>query len=327
MALEQPVVLFFFNRPKHLQRVFARVRQAQPSDLVLVSDGPRPGRPGEAEACDACRAVVEQVDWPCRVTKCYAEDNMGCRDRIASGIREAFERYETAIFLEDDCLPTLGFFAYCDELLRTYASNEAVGFISGTRFIRLPRPKGNESYQFCQMPLVWGWASWRRALVGYDETMADREAQRASIQAKLEAATAPLGPSLGNRLTQSILHTHNNCALGKIDTWDHPLAYHLLKNDRNCVIPRQNMVINTGLGPSSTHSAEIPNQATLRSYDPPMPLNHPASTQPDPMLNALVWKHCFMHPMLGEPGHKRLIHRIKRSIEESLFRRRESANA
>ena len=84
MSLDTPVVVFFFNRPMHLQRVFARVREAKPKDLVLVADGPRADRPEEAQACADCRAIVEQIDWPCNVTRLYAEQNMGCRDRIAS---------------------------------------------------------------------------------------------------------------------------------------------------------------------------------------------------------------------------------------------------
>jgi hypothetical protein len=324
MSLDRPVVLFFFNRPKHLERVFARVRQAQPSNLVLISDGPRPDRPEEAQACADCRSVVAQVDWPCQVTRCYAEQNMGCRDRIASGIRETFERYEAAIFLEDDCLPRPSFFSYCHKLLDHYESHEEVAFISGTRFIRLPEPNGNESYQFCSMPLVWGWASWRRALEGYDEKMADWAEHEGAIRSKLSHATALLGQAISDRVTQSVMSALNNCHQGTLNTWDHPLAYHFMKYDRKCIVPVQNMVTNTGFGPLSTHSGKISSQASLHSADIPMPLHHPDTTKIDPHFNARVWKNTFLHPMLGEPALDRLIHKITRSFAESMFNRKET---
>lgn len=323
MALERTVVLFFFNRPKHLQRVFARVRQAKPKDLVLVSDGPRPDRPEEAIACDQCRAIVEHIDWPCQVTRCYAKENMGCRDRIASGIRETFERYETAIFLEDDCLPRLSFFAYCNELLNKYESDEEVAFISGTRFIHLPKPKNKEGYQFCDMPLVWGWASWRRALVGYDEAIADWEQHKDAIRAKIKQATDTLGQPMSDRIANGIITALNNCYAGTLNTWDHPLAYHFMKQNMKSLLPKQNMITNIGFGPLSTHSGKISTQAALRSSDIALPLTHPATTDIDPLLNARVWKNIFLHPMDGEPVIRRVLHRIKRSFDEFKFRRTE----
>ena len=323
MSLDRPVVLFFFNRPKHLQRIFTRVRQVKPKDLVLVSDGPRPDRPEEAQACADCRAVVEHIDWPCRVTRIYAEENLGCRDRIASGIRETFERYETAIFLEDDCLPRLSFFKYCNELLDQYESDEEIAFISGTRFIRLPEPMNSASYQFCNMPLVWGWASWRRAFVGYDETIADWDQHKDAIRAKITQATQTLGQPMSDRIANSAIAALNNCYAGTLNTWDHPLAYHLMKHGMKSLIPKQNMITNIGFGPLSTHSGKISSQAALSSADIALPLIHPATTDIDPDLDARVWKNIFLHPMIGEPALNRLIHKIKRSFDEFIFRRRD----
>jgi len=82
-------------------------------------------------------------------------------------------------------------------------------------------------------------------------------------------------------------------------------------------------VINIGLGPLSTHSAGIPTQAALRSFDIDLPLIPPATMAIDPLLDAHVGKNCFMHPMWGEPLPKRIAHAIKRAIEESIFRRRD----
>jgi len=321
MPLDTPVAIFFFNRPKHLERVFARVREAQPRDLVLVADGPRADREGEAQACAGCRAVVEAIDWDCSVTRVYAETNMGCRDRIASGIREVFERYESAIFLEDDCLPRPSFFPYCAELLAHYREDPEVAFISGTRFIRLPKPAGRDSYQFCRMPLVWGWASWRRAWEGYDEAMPDWPSNEAAVREKLSHATRTLPGPVAQRVVNSAASALDNCYRSTLNTWDHPLAYHLLMRNMKCIIPRDNMVTNVGFGPLSTHPDKTPTQASLCSADLDLPLHHPADTRIDPALDANVWKNTFCHPMLGEPGLKRAIHHVKRRAQEFVFRR------
>ena len=70
------VLILFFNRPDHLQKVFDEVRQARPSKLFLYQDGPRGER--DIAGIEACRRVVENIDWQCDVHRKYQERNYGC---------------------------------------------------------------------------------------------------------------------------------------------------------------------------------------------------------------------------------------------------------
>ena len=79
--LKTPVAFLIFNRPKNTQRVFNAIRKAKPAKLLVVADGHRLDRSGEAEKCAAARAVIDRVDWNCEVLTNYATVNMGCRDR------------------------------------------------------------------------------------------------------------------------------------------------------------------------------------------------------------------------------------------------------
>ena len=102
--METPVAFFLFNRPETTARVFSAIARAVPSRLFLIADGPRENRPADAEQCAAARRVVERIDWPCRVHTNFAPYNMGCTQRMASGISWVFDQVEEAIILEDDCL-------------------------------------------------------------------------------------------------------------------------------------------------------------------------------------------------------------------------------
>ena len=84
--LDVPIAFVIFNRPEPTARSFQEIRAARPSRLFLISDAARPDRPGEAQLVQACRGIAEQVDWPCEVTRIYADQNMGCGSRISSGI-------------------------------------------------------------------------------------------------------------------------------------------------------------------------------------------------------------------------------------------------
>ena len=97
--LKSPIVLIIFNRPDTTERVFEAIRQARPTKLFVIADGPRADRPGEAEKCAAARAVIDRVDWDCEVIKNYSEINLGCGKRVASGLDWVFEQVEEAIML------------------------------------------------------------------------------------------------------------------------------------------------------------------------------------------------------------------------------------
>ncbi|MEI3651105.1 MAG: glycosyltransferase family 2 protein, partial [Dolichospermum lemmermannii FEM_B0920] len=47
--MKTPVAFIMFNRPDTTKRVFEAIRQAKPPKLLVIADGPRVDRPGEAE--------------------------------------------------------------------------------------------------------------------------------------------------------------------------------------------------------------------------------------------------------------------------------------
>ena len=70
------VLILFFNRPEPLSKVFEQVRKARPSKLFLYQDGPRNEK--DLKGIQACRTIVEQIDWECEVHRLYQEKNFGC---------------------------------------------------------------------------------------------------------------------------------------------------------------------------------------------------------------------------------------------------------
>src|SRR5215475_5932578 len=157
-----PIVYNIFNRPSETLRVFDRIREARPEKLLIIADGPRSSRPGEAALCQETRDVLGRVDWPCQVLTNFAESNMGCGRRVASGLDWAFEQVEEAILLEDDCLPDPSFFPYCSQLLERYRAHDRIMMISGNNF-QNGVSRTSASYYFSQFQRCWGWATWRRA--------------------------------------------------------------------------------------------------------------------------------------------------------------------
>jgi len=168
-GLDTPVVLLIFNRPDFTEVVFRTIAQARPKRLFVLADGPR--NPDEAALCAATRAVIN-VDWPCDLTMDVSDVNLGCRDRAASGFDRVFAETESAIVLEDDCVPDPTFFRFCEEMLDRYRDDERVMSVTGANYLgRWSRGWRSPSYHFSYFGSPWGWASWRRAWEHFDNTM------------------------------------------------------------------------------------------------------------------------------------------------------------
>jgi hypothetical protein len=138
--------------------------------VLVVADGPR--SVAETALCAQARDVISEIDWDCDVLKNYSDQNLGCGMRVHTGIDWAFSQFEELIVLEDDCIPTESFFAFCEELLARYRNDERVMHIGSFNF-QPASPVTDHSYYFSKYTLASGaWATWRRAWKFYDANLA-----------------------------------------------------------------------------------------------------------------------------------------------------------
>jgi hypothetical protein len=100
-----------------------------------------------------CREIVTAVDWDCEVLTNFAETNLGCAERVISGLTWAFEQIESAIILEDDCFPGNDFFRFCEALIPRYKDDDRIGLITGDNFGgAVPNPTATTSHI---SPIFW----------------------------------------------------------------------------------------------------------------------------------------------------------------------------
>lgn len=262
-----PVVFIIFNRMNTALRVFAEIRNARPKQLLLISDGPRESKEGERQAVSEVRdRILSLVDWPCDVQTNFAEENMGCRRRIISGLEWVFSRVESAIILEDDCLPEPTFFRYCQELLSFYKDDTRITHIGGTNFF--PDMDYKASYTFSCFASLWGWATWRRAWSLYDGEMKDLPEILAAKSLKF---TLP-GP-----MERTMMYHFRETLDGSINTWDYQWNYMMYVNSQIGIMPDRNLINNIGYSEGATHTTikkpdKIPSTVTPMDF----PLVHPA---------------------------------------------------
>lgn len=268
-----PVAIFGFIRPQTTVRVFGCVREARPDKLFLCLDAPREGHPGDIEKCEAVKRIFEGVDWPCEVFKNYAEKNMGCRRRVASGISWVFEHVEEAIILEDDCLPHPSFFAFCGELLERYRHDMRVGMIAG-HVAHLGGIDVQQSYYFDRLNTIWGWATWRRAWCKVDESMVHWPRFNSSKGLQVICRT----PFQLKHLSAMFDAVHHN----RCSSWATAWALTCIRENFLCVHPTINLVSNIGCGSDATHTGMADSPWSCRPLQPmAFPLIHPFDMTPN----------------------------------------------
>jgi GT2 family glycosyltransferase len=286
--LRTPVVLVVFNRPAETARVLEVISRAKPPKLLVIADGPRKNREGEAERCAATRALLDRVDWDCEILRCFSDVNLGCRERLYTGLSWAFDQVEEAIILEDDVLPDPTFFPYCEELLAKYRSNDEVMSISGGCFLP-PADRPSTSYYFSDFPLVWGWASWRRAWKKNDGETKGWPEYRESAEFRKKAPS--LIPRRHLRSQMDRVHART------LDTWDYPWTFSIWKAGGRVILPSRNLVKNIGFGADATHTLHYDPEFDPAVSPMPFPLVHPRWEDGKRTDLDMIWMNRHNHPV------------------------------
>lgn len=305
-AITTPIALMVFNRPEPTRLVFQAVREARPARLLLVADGPRAGRAGEAELCAQVRRIVGEVDWPCQVSTNFSEENLGCGLRMASGIDWVFELVEEAIILEDDCVPHPTFFRYCQELLDKYRDDTRVMHIAGNNS-GIAGSRSDASYYFSRYTHCWGWATWRRAWRSYDFDVLRLD--EAVSGGRLEAMFARAYELRG--WLERFRQVHGDRAK---HTWDYQWTFACWIDGGLSILPNRNLISNVGFGPDATHTTDSDSSfACLPVVAMEFPLRHPSAVERDVLADERAQREIFSIPRWRLP-----LMTLKRLVQDAM---------
>jgi hypothetical protein len=288
--LTTPVALIIFNRPDTTARVFAEIAKARPRTLLLIGDGPRPAHAGEAELVAQTRAIVRQIDWPCDVLTNYSDANLGCQQRVVSGISWVFEQVGEAIILEDDCLPESSFFDFCQQILERYRHDLRISMVSGDNF-QYGRKFGEDSYYFSKYGHIWGWATWRDRWTGaFDIDMRHWP----QIRDTHRVADLVLDEAEAGYWRKALEHVYRERSR---NVWDYQWSFANWLQGRLCILPAVNLVSNIGFGADATNTGTASQVANMATEPMHFPLIHPAGVIRNSAADRFTCERCFQPPL------------------------------
>jgi hypothetical protein len=279
-----PIALFAYNRPDLLAETVKIFDKFTPTLLFLISDGPK-NNLEDINKVAQVRSILSALSSRFTTIQIFRNSNLGCKQNIVSGISEVFQQVDSCIFLEDDTLPSLSFFPYCDQLLERYRDDPTVATVSGTKFFTEYQCRNkNESYFFSRYPQLWGWATWKwKWEKYYDPNLSTWPSIK---KQKRIVKTMPFREEIVWREYWEEVYTN------KIDTWDRQLGFAFFENKLLSAIPRVNLVRNIGFGHvDATHTTKRSWQGNLKTGTLNFPLGHPKLVRPEIGFDKLLSNH------------------------------------
>lgn len=285
LGMDIPILILAWRRPDTLRQLTNAIRLVAPTRLFVACDGPNLECAGEVEKVAATRQVIEQeIDWPCQVELLYSEVNQGCRLGVSRAVNWFFEHVEEGIILEDDCIPNPDFFVFCSALLERYRLDMRVWCISGNNF-QDGIWSGDGDYFFGQIPMCWGWATWRSRWEHYDSDLKKWPlSKKYSLMKTLmpDAVMRSYWTNIWERLWVS----------NQPDSWAYRWVFTCVFERGLTVLPKVNLVENVGFGVDATHTI------SMKLTRPALPLHslslsHPSYIASLPANDAFIFNHYF----------------------------------
>jgi len=154
---------------------------------------------------------------------------------------------ETAIILEDDCIPTEEFFIFCAEELKRHESNPKVMQISGNCFVSISLENSNK-YYFSALNDIWGWATWKRAWDQFERIVPDSQ----SVDLKRKVEQYFQDRNIARWFTRYVAEArHTNSQV-----WSTHWTLTLINNGGLTIVPQRNLVRNIGFVGDATHMTD-----------------------------------------------------------------------
>lgn len=278
--MNKPLLFLIFNRPDLTAKVLEKIRAAKPPRIYIACDGARKTNPKDKELIKQTRQLVlDGIDWKCDIKTLFRDENLGCKDAVASAVSWFFQNEQDGIILEDDCVPAMSFFTFCQEMLDYYKDNKKVFTIHGTCLVK--DINNGASYCFTKIFHPTGWATWADRWKYYTHDLSSIKPQdllKISENKNVQHYWI-------NKLKQ---HQQPNCTI-----WSPGWNYNIIKNGGYNITPTKNLICNIGF------SDEMIRQGGRTAYMANMPtyeidkIIHPANVEYDKYAVDYLWKNHF----------------------------------
>lgn len=236
-----PIVLFTYNRPKHLKTVIEALKlnqQSRHSDLFIFSDG---AKDKTDKNVAEVRKYLQKIDGFKSIKIFKSEINNGLAKQIINGVTHVINQYGRAIVLEDDIVVSPYFLDYMNNSLDAFAKEKKVWHISAWNY---PILTGEiDEAIFWRVMHCWGWATW------WDRWQYFEKNPEKCLKTFSKQDINRFNLDNSENFWQQVLDNRS----GKINTWAIFWYATIFKHHGLCLSPVVSFTKNIGFDKSGTH--------------------------------------------------------------------------
>ena len=243
-----PVLLLCYNRPDLTEKLIEAIVSYAPPKLYVSVDGLNPAKVSDSVSNVRIRALIDQIADSQLVEKRFSEVNEGARVGVVNGIDWFFENEREGIVLEDDCLPSPGFFEFAEDIISHYRANSRVWGCGG--FNPTEVDFGGNPYGFIRFALMSGaWATWADRWQRHDRDL--KEYAQAALNHYKDSWPAP---GLRHGLDWHL----RKATRSSVDYWDYQLSWSVVAAGGVWAMPSSNLALNLGFREDATNARKNP---------------------------------------------------------------------
>jgi len=232
------VLLLGFRRVENLWKTTEVVLNSGATHLYLAVDGPihQADHDIQQTLIAGVARLAKEHGIPIRILT--RESNLGLSIAVISAVDWFFENEEQGIILEDDLEISPDLVKFLNLSLAGLKRDQNTWLISANQFLDAEFVVGDN--QWCNYPLIWGWATWkdrwleiRRTLL--NETLTFNVAVSPKVRAFLRVGKLRVSK-------------------GRVNSWAIPFASGMRSQGKYCYMPPVNLASNVGVDELATHT-------------------------------------------------------------------------
>lgn len=238
-----PALVIGYRRPDAIAKVLRSVRANLSGPVYVFVDRPREDT--DSYQCSNVVTAARSVIPDAHIFR--PTQHRGCKLGVVEAISTFLNQTECGFILEDDCVPSPGFFSFVGTYLLDaprFSDEHNIMMVSGRNecgqsATRRPWLLG--------VGEIWGWGTWAEKWSFMDLEVG---IPGASDMSNLSRTISREQPKKWLETCEGVTAAQNQV----LDTWDYQWALSRWQRDGLALVPQRNLVTNIGFGRDATHT-------------------------------------------------------------------------
>ena len=241
--MNSPIIIFSYNRPKHLNNLINSLIQnniSKLSKIFFFCDGPK--NKNDVNKIKEIKKLLKNKKIKFYY-KVFRKKNIGLANNVINGVSFVLKKHQSCIVLEDDLVLNRNCIKFMNHMLKVFINKKNIGSISAYSYIDDFSYKKNFDFYISKRHSSWCWGTWAKVWNKIDWNMPDINKH---FDTKLNIKKFSEG---GKDLNLLLWGNYRKL----INSWAIRFNFFCFKNSLKSIQPRYSMIRNEGRDFSGTH--------------------------------------------------------------------------